>query len=62
MPLRMWPISVGTDDRYMSICPPIKSLEAWAAPLYGMWVSLMPAAFCNCTAARCATVPLPELA
>ncbi|MNC67884.1 hypothetical protein D3C75_1184270 [compost metagenome] len=35
LPLRTWPISVGTDDRYMSICPPIRSLEACAAPLYG---------------------------
>ena len=37
LPLRTWPSSVGTDDMYRSICPPIRSVMAWAAPLYGMW-------------------------
>jgi hypothetical protein len=57
--LRIWPMSVGTEDMYNSTVPLITSVMAWAAPLYGMCCALMPAAFWNISLVRCATVPLP---
>src|SRR5262249_7239554 len=49
----------GTEAMNDWICPPMRSVIAWADPLYGMCCSLMPAVDWNSSPVRCATVPFP---
>src|SRR5690606_27443188 len=52
LPDLIWPMADGSDDTSRSTLPASASISAGFEPLYGMWLSLMPAAFSNRSPAR----------
>src|SRR3989338_3282649 len=59
LPALIWPMAEGRDDTSRSTLPASASINAGFDPLYGMWLSLTPAAFSNRSPARWMDVPLP---
>ena len=59
LPDLIWAMADGTEDMSKSTLPDSASISAGLEPLYGMWLSLMPAAFSNRSPARWMEVPLP---
>src|SRR3977135_2307230 len=53
--------ALATVVNISSILPPIRSVMAGAAPLYGTVVRLTLAMFLNSSPARCAEVPVPNV-
>ena len=52
-------IAGGMPEKNITTCPPSRSVNAGAAPLYGTWVIVIPALRCKSSNARCAGLPLP---
>ena len=58
-PALMWPIAGGRLPMNIATCPPITSVSAGVAPLYGMCAMSTPAIDLNSSAVKCAELPLP---
>ena len=61
LPLLMCGTEVSTLSYIKSVCPPIKSISAGAAPLYGMCKKFTLAMLFNISMPRCVTEPAPEV-
>jgi hypothetical protein len=54
-------VVVSELSKLIGIVPASKSWAIWLVPLYGTWVSAMPAMDCSSYAARWVLVPMPEV-
>ena len=60
MPPLMWPTDDGRLSKMTSTWPPIRSVSAGPAPLYGTCSMLQPVIDLNSSPERCTEVPLPD--
>ena len=59
-PLVMWLIAEEVVSNDIWICPPRRSVSAWAEPLYGTCTIFNPSACAKASPARCWVLPGPE--
>src|SRR6266853_1441189 len=55
-------IAIGVPTKLTLMIPDIRSCCAGPLPLYGTWLSLIPAMYMKSSVTRCCAPPLPELA
>src|ERR1700681_4672671 len=60
LPPLMNPISPGISPKNPLTCPPMTSVIAGAAPLYGTCISLAPLESASSSIARCGMLPIPD--
>ncbi len=62
LPDFMCGMAIGVPTKLTLTIPDIRSCCAGPLPLYGTWLSLMPAMYMKSSVTRCCALPLPELA